>query len=244
MTLHELRTYLNNILDITEKGNQLSPSDLNNLLNAHYLSYFRIKVKEYTSRKNNNSGNKSELFYDMLNSLLASSNITITAGSGTLPGTFGAWDNAYGTYGSVVKPIELVISEEKTLRVHDILTPSPEIYPICELIGNAITVYPNNITPLTVVYYTKPSQPIYDYYLNASGREVYMTEGQTSVSVPSGGRTSAGVAGPVTVNSLTIELDMPSDLHDDFANYLLSVMGIRIGDLNISQYAEVKKQTL
>lgn len=243
MTLNKLLSYINYQLNITKSGNQLNPPEYNNLLEAQYLAYFRIKIKEYRQRQRDNDGNLSMLFYDMLTSLSTKGDVTITTGAGAMPATYGAWNEAYGTYDGISKRIELITEEERVRRNNDMMSRPFEYFPACVVRGETLTVYPNNITPVTLIFYTKPLQPVFDYYIDADGKVVYMTEGQTGVSVPTGGRTSAGVSGPVTINSNTIELDFPDDMHEDFANYLLSIIGVKI-DMNITQIAEAKKQTL
>lgn len=243
MTTEEIKDYINFVLDITNNGNRLSPPEYNNLLELYYLPYFRIKIKEYTEMEDADNPNKSQLFYDILTGMLSSpTNVTIAGGDGTLPATFGAWKEAYGDYSSIRKKVDLITETEYLDRMQNVLGLPFDDIPACIIRGTTITVIPNNITPLTLIYYTKPAQPVYDYYINASGKEVYMAEGATGVSVPAGGKSSSGTSGPTTVDSNTVELDFPTDLHEDFVKYLLSIMGIKTGDMNLAQYAEALKQ--
>lgn len=243
MTLEEVKDYINFVVDITNNGNRLNPPEFNNLLKTYYLPYFRIKVKEFTNMEDADDPNKSQLYYNILPEMLSSpSNVTISGGSGSLPATFGAWKDAYGTYNSIRKRVELITEGEYLERMENMLGLPFDDFPGCVIRGSTVTVIPNDINPLTLIYYTKPEQPIYDYYINANGKEIYMTEGQTGVSVPTGGKTSSGASGPTTVDSNTIELDFPEGLHEDFVKYLLSIMGIKTGDMNLAQYAEALKQ--
>ena len=243
MTNKEIKDYMNFVVDITNNGNRLNPPEYNNLLELYYLPYFRIKVKEYTAMEDADNPNKSQLYYDILTQMLSTpTNVTISGGSGSLPATFGAWKEAYGDYGGIRKKIDLITETEYLERLQNILGLPFEDFPGCIIRENTVTVIPNDITPLTLVFYTKPEQPVYDYYIDASGKEVYMAEGATGVSVPSGGKTSGGVSGPTSVDSNTVELDFPEDLHEDFVKYLLSIMGIKIGNMNLVQYAETIKQ--
>lgn len=241
MTLWEIKEYINYQVNITKSGNQLSPDEYNKLLEAQYLMYFRRKVKEYRQRQINNGGNLAMFFYDLIPSLIAQTNIT--GGTGSIS-SIGAWIDAYGTVSGIPKRVELIDEIMLRDRINNLMARPLEYFPACILRANQVIIYPSNITPVTVIYYTKPSQPVYDYYINADGKEVYLTEGQTGVTVPSGGSSSSGVDGVTIVNSSTNELDFPEDWHEDFSNYLLGIIGIKVNDINVVQIAESKKNEL
>ncbi|MFA5409587.1 MAG: hypothetical protein WC343_12525 [Bacilli bacterium] len=216
--------------------------DFNVFIKGKYPEFIKEIIEDYENYQNVPTVKQPLLAIKYIRELILNANVTITSGSGPLPSDYLYWKSATGTYNNQLTEISLVKEEEKDYRLVQAIGQRPERYPVAVLRGDNVYIWPKNITPVSLTYYKEPVVPFLDYYIDADDNNVYLAQGATGISVPSGGTTSGGVAGPTVVSSNTIEMDIPIDLYFEFMNHILSALGIRIGADNISQYAELQQQ--
>jgi hypothetical protein len=158
--------------------------------------------------------------------------------SGSLSYNYAYWLGAHDSDNDV--EVDLVTEEEYHDRLADsVLVPSASVICAVER-GTAIDVYPASINNINISYIRYPATPFLDYYINATGYIQYLAAGATHTwatgEVDSAGTTHTG--GDADWTSLTTELEFPVDMHDDFLNEILSRVGIKLKEMQITQAAE------
>ena len=95
----------------------------------------------------------------------------------------------------------------------------------------------------TLSYYRYPVTPFLDYYIDVNGVIQYLDVGDTHVwatgEIDSDG--DAHTLGDANWASLTTELEYSIDYHMDILNEILSRVGIRLKEPQLTQYAEAMK---
>jgi len=86
-----------------------------------------------------------------------------------------------------------------------------------------------------------PSDPVFDYYIDANRNVIYLTDGQAAYELDTGEVGSAGEVSPTEVTSLSNELDYGVEFYSEFTDYLLSKLGIRGESPIVIQTAENEK---
>ena len=238
MTLQEIKLYLETCLNKHSSGNTLTPQELNILLESQIFSFVKEKVLTYRQYVATGSPVDDVVFTSMLvDSLQKQTTATLVTGTFTLPNDFLFINDLYGTYNANQKRIEVVSPEEYAKRTHNLLSKPIAYYPVAYIVGTTCKVYPTNMTSLYVDYIAKPTIPIYDYYTDANYQIVYLAVSATHM-LTAGEYGSAGQTSGNLVTSLTVELDIPEDLHLAFANYLLGKWAIRDRDQLLYQASE------
>jgi hypothetical protein len=167
----------------------------------------------------------------MIEALQKTSTPTLSTGTFTLPTDYLMINNVWGTFNANYKKIEIVSPEEYAKRLHNHLSKPIAYFPVAYITGTVCRFYPTNITAITCDYISKPTIPVYDYYVDANYNTVYFTGSHT---LAAGEYGSAGQnSGSVT--SLSVEMDLPEDLHLKFADYLVSKLAIKDRDVNLYQ---------
>ena len=239
MSINELRLYLNTILNKDASGNSLSPQELNLLLEACIFPFVREKIAAYRQYVMNGTPMDDVAYTGLLiDSLTKQSTATLAAGAFTVAADFMMMNDLYGTYNGQ-KKIEMVSPEEYSRRTHNILSKPIAYYPVAYLINTSCKVFPTTMTAINYTYISKPAVPIFDYYTNANYQIVYLAAGATR-ALAAGEYGSLGQTS-VTVTSLTAELDLPEEIHGQFADYLLSKIALRDRDINLYQANQAEK---
>lgn len=240
MTLSELKSYINTVLNKDKAGNSLSPQEFNILLEAEIFNFVRDRFREYRSAVNQGGGDDTALTSLLIDSLTAESSPTLSGGYFAQPTDMLYMESLQGVLNSTVRKVELISRDALNARFFNLLDKPLYLYPACVVVGSSIYVYPTNMTSLKLSYIKKPVIPLYDYYLDANYNEVYLAA-SASHTLVSGEYGSAGqTAG--SVSSLTVELDIPEDLHLQFANYLLGKISMRDQNQLMYQAAQNEKQ--
>lgn len=239
MTLNEILTYINTVLNKDNSGNALTPKEYNVLLEASIFDFVKAKVLEYRSFVT--QGGKDDVLFtsSLIDALQARNTPTLSSGSFTVPADMLFLNSMYGTYNSNRKYVEVVSPEEFARRQSNMLSKPIAYYPVAVLVSSTCYFYPSNMTAIALDYIKKPTIPVFDYYIDADYQIQYLAASGSHAlgtdEVGSAGQTSG------TVTSLTVELDIPEDLHFQFASYLLDKVGVRDRDTLLYQAAQNEK---
>lgn len=241
MTTNEIRIYLETMLNKHSSGNTLSPQELNVLFKAHIYGFVRNQVMEYRRFVMQGTPMDETVFTALLiDSLQKQSSPTLAAGAFTLPTDMLMEGDMWGTYNSNYKKVEFVSSEEYSKRMSNHLSKPIAYFPVAYIVGTSCKVFPQNMTSLTLNYIANPTIPVFDYYTDANYNIQYLAASATH-TLQAGEYGSLGQVAGVTVTSLTVELDIPTDLHQKFADYLLNKVAIRDRDVALYQANENEK---
>ena len=174
--------------------------------------------------------------------------IALTTGAGDLPDDYERIIGMpYTISGSIFTKVDEITELELPERSSDELTKPTTEHPICIIGGvvsekSRIQVYPNSIASVSINYLKLPVVPFLDYYINANGLYTYLDEGATGINVPAGAVYSDGRAGPITVSSLTKDLEWHEHQTPIIINIILQKAGIILNDQTAIQYG-IAKQT-
>jgi hypothetical protein len=237
MTTNEILSYVNTILNKHSSGNSLTPKEYNILLESEIFNFVRARVMSYRQYVNTGTPLDDTIFTAMLiDALQKQTTETLTTGAFTLPTDFMFMSDLYGTYNANQKKIEIVSAEEYSRRTHNLLSKPIAYYPIAYIVGTSCKVYPTTMTSLVINYIAKPVVPIFDFYTDANYQIVYLAAAATR-ALSAGEYGSLGQTS-TTVTSLTVELDIPEELHLSFADHLVSKIMLRDRDANGYQASE------
>jgi len=233
MTVAQIKQYLEIVLNKHSSGNTLSPQEFNTLMSANIYGFVKTQVMAYRQYVNGASPVDDPIFTALLyESLQKSQSVTLTAGAFTMPTDLLMVNDLYGTYNSL-KEIELVSPEEYAKRIHNLLDKPIAYYPVAYIVGTSCKVFPTTMTGVIIHYIAKPATPIYDYYVDANYNVVALAASATKAL--GAGETGSLGQTSTTVTSLTVELDIPAETHQLFADYLINKMALRDRDASLYQ---------
>lgn len=245
MTLGEIHTLVNYILNKEQNGEAISPVQFNTILQATNIDYFN---KKYGLPEQWQPGQqlpieaweKTQKISDdlrMFKSVVEPMTINGTTGRASLPTNYVHTSSIRRTFmitqGGVprVTEIELLPDAEFNSRLTDpIIKPSFE-NPIATLYGNEIEFAPRNIQRCVFTYLRTPLQPVFDYDI-VNTEVQYLAPGQNHTNnsvLPSG------------TPSTSVELEWPETNHISFVSVLIGYCGINLRENQIIQYSEAKK---
>lgn len=237
MDVNEIYTLTNYISNKHKSGNAFTVNQFNSLVEILSPDFFKKRVEESGYFDQDKLAKpRGELFSSkFMRSLLINETIST---SGALTYTYAYWLGAHDSDNDV--EIDLVTEAEYHDRMADsVLVPSASVICAVER-ATVIDIYPASINNINISYYRYPSTPFLDYYINATGYIQYLAAGATHTwstgEIDSAKTTHAG--GDPDWSSLTVELEFPVDMHNDFLNELLSRVGIRLKEPQITQVAE------
>jgi len=141
------------------------------------------------------------------------------------------------------RPISFISTSQYDIRITKQGATMPTMkYPICTVRQNSIEFYPANMRGIKFTYIKKAETPLYDYYINSSGLEIFLSTGEKhkllAGEVGSQGQTVVGTI----LTSLTVELSMYEGTHLRIANKMLSRVGVNLSNAQLFQYAEIMQQ--
>jgi len=111
-------------------------------------------------------------------------------------------------------PIKILSEDKLSYRLASaIVAPSKE-YPVCTFYDSFVQFYPENLNTVSFTYLRRPNKPEWAYTI-LNGREVYDP-------------------------SNSVDWEFPDDVHNELVMRVLSYLGIRIREAELTQYAELK----
>lgn len=221
-------------------GGSFQIDEFNNVIDLINESFVKEKYDEYKAA---GMSRQEIMSTKLMVALTTSSALTFAAGSANLPADF-LFFNAigYGASGSQY-PVDLVEDDVWVKRQLNSITGPTVTHPIVRIEGVTIKILPSTITTTSVLYYIKePTTPFLDYYIDANDNKVFLDAGATDVAVGAGCTTRTGVAGATTVDSATVELVFPEDLHSAFFHRILDLLAVRNRDQLTLQATMAKEQ--
>lgn len=241
MDINEIYTLSNYISNKHKSGNAFTINQFNLLVEILNRDFFKKKVEEsgYFENRQNMSYNDALRGSKNLHKFIMNEDVAV---AGSLTYTF-----AYPLGASVVstsKPVDFVSEAEYQDRVGDsVMLPSADA-PVAMERGGDIVIKPDSVTNINISYYRFPNDPKLDYYIDTNSVIQFLTAGATHTWA-TGETDSAGTVhtiGDADWSSLTVELEFNEDMHQDFLSEILSRVGIRLKEPQITQYAEAMKQ--
>lgn len=246
MTLYEIYSYLNALINTESLGGALNLKEFNYALKSENISLFTEEVENLYSGKRNGSLTPEMVYSSkMLRQFTKEGTITPTAGVVDLSTQLTSYAYFIGartaaSYNGMVRAIPLVTHETFNVMASNILSRPLKKNPVCVIDGNSLRIRPTDITSVIVNYLSFPATPIFDYYIDANDNVQYMAP-STSHALVSGETYSDGTTSG-TKASTSVELEYSVDFHANFLNRLIRRMGLPQRDQVVLQEAVMTKQ--
>ena len=243
MTNFEFWEALNGAVDKDGYGGVFDPTDYEDISRVVNLSFLKRKMEElYKSIQPREDLQKTIYSSKLFRNLIIRETLTPSSGiidlSSDLSDTYGFFIGLRVTSTNV--KIKLIPNEElDEVLDNAILTPSTS-YPVATIDGDNLRINPTSITSVIFTYIKIPDEPIFDYYSDSNDNIVYMAEGATSVSIPSGATYSDGTEGPTTKDSQSIEFDYNETFHPELFSEILELLANRLRDQPSAILAQTK----
>lgn len=260
MTQAEIYRLLNYVINKSQTGNALSPTDFNDINKAAQLRHFKRKVglpEEYQPgvplpRQS------YEITQKITDDLMP---FKVHMGApGTMPlqvandGTAIIPSNLYYPGSLSYIHFDPTCNVEGQVRMIDVLTDGQWVdiagnslkrptyeYPVCNFQSGYIRFLPKDIQRVDFVYLRYPIKPVYDYYISAIGEQIYLPP--NSVYVLQGGEEgSAGQTAGTTVVSQSVEFEWDEVNQLDIVYLMADFAGINLREMPLMQYANMMKQ--
>jgi len=181
---------------------------------------------------------KSTISDDEIKQFKTRSTVSFSSGIGSLPETYFKYDDIRVT--GALEPVELLTSSEVSRRLENAIDFPDVTFPIAEILGNSLYIYPTTITSATLTFYKYPVSPSLSYYIDENGEIVPLAVGEThtltSGEVGMNGETSG------TITSSTVEHDWGSECGIDLAYIILKNMGINLARADVYSAASQIKE--
>lgn len=237
MDINEVYSLANYIANKHKNGNAFTPQQFNVLISSLTPDFFKKKVEEsgYFNR-----GRLSKPMTELYSSKFLRAfiiNETVST-SGSLTYSYAYWCGAHDSSSNV--RVDMVTEEEYHDRVGDtVMAPADNVICAVER-ATVLDVYPASISNINISYMRYPNTPVLDYYIDTNTRLQFLAAGATHTwatdEIDSSG--TSHTFGDPDWSSLTVELEFPIDMHDDFLNEVLSRVSIRLKESQIIQATE------
>lgn len=249
MTLQEIIDFVNYVSNKEQSGNTLSTPQINTVLKAVNLDYFKLKYglpEEYRvgAAIPRQAWEVTQLIKDTLkqfivNKTYPNEQLQIDSnGIAPLPDDYVHVSSVRyiqhtnkTTCGNnqKIRSVEIVTDDQLNDRLSNSLKNPTLMYPIAVLYKDYIQFFPKQLGQVDFTYLRLPKTPYYDYYQDANDNIVYLAPGETSPIPPN----------PL---SLSVEFEYPEAYHMDLCRMILGYIGINLREGSLLQYAEAKKK--
>ena len=232
MLLKELWYNLEALANADGTDDFIGPDDFNRIVKVELLEFTSNIVKKEMSE-----GGGRMLDYLMDFATAATYQIAVPSDCLELHGV------SFDT-GSEVKHVKIIPKDLFSFLNENLMTP-PLAYNYVAYIDNpsgvqTLIMRPSVAGTITLSFYRKPLDPFLDYYLNANKEFVPLDDG-ASILITGGAQYRDGATSG-TQNSITEELDIPTEYHDKFFDRMVDRLGLKTRDQLEIQYAMAKKQ--
>lgn len=246
MTLGEIYSLVNYILNKEQNGEAISPTQFQLLLATTNIEYF---TKKYGLPEQWQPGQalpieaweKTQKISDDLRlskGWVEPMLINTTTGRASLPTDYVHASAIRRTYLPTqnaepkTTEIDLLNDSQFNSRLTDTITFPTIKHPIATLIGNEIQFEPKNLQRCIFSYLRLPVKPVFDYDI-VSTQVNYLAPGEQHAN---------STVQPVNTPSLSVELEWPEVNHISFVSLLIGYCGINMRETQLIQYSESKKQ--
>jgi hypothetical protein len=139
----------------------------------------------------------------------------------------------------VYRHIEMLTPKEFSYRLSTSLYSPTTSRPIITVQNDKFLVRPRGIDAISLTYVRMPITPVYDYDIDdTTFLPVFLPTGELHGSIPNTTVRPGFTAGDP---SLSVELEWPEDVHDDFINLMYKYFTINLKDYNSLQTIEIEK---
>jgi hypothetical protein len=151
--------------------------------------------------------------------------------------------------GNLIRVIDIVSESEFAEKQSSIFTRA-DVFPFAKIFGSQIKVVPYDIEDFTFEYFRNPTLPYMDYCQDSASPTlmIYMPVGSSiyldDANVPSlydssGTLIKSGVSksGTYPIESQTVELEWPEDVHWRFVYFVLVKCAINLSEDKVAQMA-------
>jgi hypothetical protein len=216
------------------QGTYLSPDDFNLAVNAaqrQYLNFLTGETAEFNQgvRRTAAGGFSNDVTTGgSLSNFLKESDLTITSQLSPQPTDFykisamRTTDNDY--------PVRRVGADKIYAYVNNPIDAPTASDPIYTEIGLNFKFWPSTLATAKIVYFKKPADAVWAYYVDDSGNAVYVPTGGT---VPSG-KTLIPSTG-------SVQLEWPENDHMDIIYRTLGIIGINLKDGDLIRVSQTVK---
>jgi hypothetical protein len=148
-----------------------------------------------------------------------------------------------------VRRIPIVTDEQWTSKLSSIIEMPTARYPIARFTDSKIQFYPLVSETVVFDYLFVPTEPYYDYYIDANDKNVYLPEGssytlqtdETYTDKDDGTVRTSGYTISASENK-SVELPFPVGERQSVVMDMLSSLGVPISDQILTQYGMMKEQ--
>ena len=232
MLLHRLRK---------DRKGAVSPEEFESFLRWRNIDYYNKMFKDESSTKYNEDALKP--FLVPMEALAVSYDSTTTwysADVTLLANDYGHWANMWFTE-DVPAPVRIskenivavdIISEtELPDRLTNAITGPSTEYPIAHFTNTALYIHGIDAVGYVMLsYYKLPTDPVFDYYTDASGNITYLTESQAAYTLLTSEISKSGLTAGSAVTSLSIDLDWGDDDALSILDMIVSDVSIALSD--------------
>lgn len=235
----QIYDFVTTILRKEKNGSALDPARFNLMLIESMWEKANDEYRKYEL---------SQIITDTLQELKASEFISINAsGTYVLSGlSEDYWHPSalrYNDTGAVTRNIEIVTDLEYNYRLASILLQPDAIFPIAKFYRDSglevIQFYPLASTTATFDYLKVPTEPFFDYYINANDEIIYMPPG-TDHTLTAGEEYRDGTTVGL-VSSISVELPFPEGDRLDIGYMILQKLGIPVKEQLAVEYGAIRE---
>lgn len=259
MNLGQILDIVNFITNKEQSGNTFSPVQYNTMLpvaDKELYDYYLGKVEEYQIpiRQARVSFESTQRITESLRPfkkvnpclLVGSDGVAILPSDYQQISYFGNFVYSVNGCETTVTPVSVnVLTSEQFIKMKGSMayTPTQE-YPIVDFQNTFCRFAPVNLQSVEICYYIKPITPVYDYYIDANGDNIYLPQGTThrllvGEEYPRTGQTYVvGVNTDITGQSVELLWNDIDQLK--IVRRLLGFIGINLSDQMVENYAAMK----
>lgn len=267
MTHEDILNFINFVADKEQTGNTINPQEYNRIAKVKQLRFFKkliglpeeyqvgMEMPRIQPELTQKITDSLSTFKTIMGDGVTSPLIINTNGRANIPTDY--------YYHSSLKYIDVSnaanCTPQKLPRTVRVLTDTefdaiegrvitaPTIkYPVCNYQSGFIRFLPKTLKKVDYIYYRYPLTPVYDYYINADGENIYLSEGEqhtlTAGEEGSAGQTYSPTS-TTTVTSLTQEFEFNDIDKIDIAILILSDIAQNLSDDRLQAYAQNAKNS-
>lgn len=184
------------------------------------------------------SKGQSTLVDDQTRPFRKKATVSLSGGIGSLPSDYYRFDSV--SVAGALEPCPILFGGELEERISSSIDYPDEEFPVSEIYGSSIQIYPSTITSAVLTYYKIPTSPHMDFYLNSDGEIIYLGVGEQHTLLT--GETGSGGETSGTVTSISVESEFDDTAKVDLAFIIARNMGISVQRQDVAQAAEQIKE--
>jgi hypothetical protein len=234
MLLHRLRK---------DRKGAVSPEEFESFLRWRNIDKYNKMFKDESSTKYNEDALKPFLVpFEDIQLVLNATTLyyEATLSSPAMTQDYGHWANVWvtdqtyepGGYDLTdMTSVDIVSETELQDRLTNAITGPSATHPIGYFSNTKLYIHGFGSQGYVIMsYYKLPSDPVFDYYTDASGNITYLTESQAAYTLLSGEIAKDGSTAGSAVTSLSVDLEWDDDEALDILDMIVSDVSIALSD--------------